>query len=207
MPATPRPQDDKPDAPALQRPHSKTELFLTCTAIALQGFGGVLAIIQREMVDKRRWMTRQQFVEEWAVAQILPGPNVVNLLIMLGDRYFGIRGSLAAVAGILAVPLCIVLAMVLFYTSYAHTAVMQGALRGMGAAAAGLIGAAGIKMLKGLKGNVLGVGITALSIAMTFIAVGLLHTTLIWAVLGLGIPACLLAWSRLRRATSTGSQP
>jgi len=187
----------------LQRPRSPTDLFLTCTAIALQGFGGVLVIIQREIVDKRKWLTHQQFVEDWAVAQILPGPNVVNLVIMLGDRYFGLRGSLAALAGVVTVPLCIVLAMVVFYTSYAHDPVMQGALRGMGAAAAGLIGAAGLKMLKGLKGNVLGTTVIGALIAITFIAIGFLHVPLIWAVVGLGIPSCLLAWTRLRSQKET----
>ena len=203
MPATP----PAPEDGALQRPHSKTELFLTCTSIALQGFGGVLAIIQREVVDRRRWLTRQQFVEEWAVAQILPGPNVINLLIMLGDRWFGIRGALAAIAGIVSLPLCIVLVMVVIYGNLADNPMMQGGLRGMGAAAAGLIGATGIKMIRGLKGNVLGVPAVACLIAITFIAVGLFRVPLIWAVLGLGSPACLLAWTRLRTAAGAGGAP
>ncbi len=192
---------------AIARPHSKTELFVACTVIALQGFGGVLAIVQREMVDKRRWLTRAQFVEEWAVAQILPGPNVVNLVIMLGDRYFGIRGSLAATAGILALPLCIVLGLVVLYNNFADLPVVQGALRGMGAAAAGLIGAAAIKMIQGLAGNVLGGAITTGLIGLTFALVALLRVPLIWAVLGLGVPACLIAWARLRRQLAPGAKP
>jgi hypothetical protein len=86
---------------ATNRPASKTDLFLSFTWLALQGFGGVLAVVQRELVDKKRWMTREQFVEDWAVAQIMPGPNVVNLSIMIGDRYFGLRGAFAALAGML----------------------------------------------------------------------------------------------------------
>ena len=72
--------------------------------LALQGFGGVLAVVQRELVEKKRWMTREEFVEDWAVAQIMPGPNVVNLSLMIGDRYFGLRGAMAALAGMLTVP-------------------------------------------------------------------------------------------------------
>lgn len=49
------------------------------TCLALQGFGGVLAVVQHELVDRKRWLTKEEFIEEWAVAQIMPGPNVVNL--------------------------------------------------------------------------------------------------------------------------------
>ena len=71
------------------RPETLGALFWSFTWLALQGFGGVLAIVQRELVERRRWLTREQFVEDWAVAQVLPGPNIVNLSLMLGDRFFG----------------------------------------------------------------------------------------------------------------------
>lgn len=71
--------------------------------MALQGFGGVLAVVQREIVDRKRWMTRQEFIEEWSVAQIMPGPNVINLSILMGNRCFGWRGSCAAVVAAILV--------------------------------------------------------------------------------------------------------
>ena len=67
---------DPPRPPLSTRPHSKTDLFISFNWLALQGFGGVLAVVQRELVEKKRWLTREEFVEDWAVAQILPGPNV-----------------------------------------------------------------------------------------------------------------------------------
>ncbi len=69
----------------------------------------MLAVVQRELVDKRKWLTAEEVVEDWAVAQILPGPNVVNLSLMLGDRYFGWRGALTGVAGMLCFPTIVVL--------------------------------------------------------------------------------------------------
>jgi hypothetical protein len=66
-------------------PRSSGHLFRAFSVIALQGFGGVLAVVQRELVERRGWLTREQFLEGWAVAQTLPGPNVVNLALMLGD--------------------------------------------------------------------------------------------------------------------------
>ena len=64
------------DPIVLERPSSKKELFIAFTLLALQGFGGVIAVAQRVLVEQRRWLTRAQFVEVLAVAQVLPGPNV-----------------------------------------------------------------------------------------------------------------------------------
>ena len=66
------------------QPQSKTELFVVFTLLALQGFGGVLTVVQHELVERRQWLTKAQFVEEWSVAQIMPGPNVVNIALMIG---------------------------------------------------------------------------------------------------------------------------
>ena len=79
-----------------QRPASIGALFWAFSWLALQGFGGVLAVVQRELVEKRHWLTLEEFVEDWAVAQIMPGANVVNLSLIVGDRYFGWKGALAA---------------------------------------------------------------------------------------------------------------
>jgi len=103
---------DSPEAansPARQAPRSKTDLFVSFTLLALQGFGGVLAVVQRELVDKKQWLTLDEFVEDWSVAQILPGPNVVNLALMIGGRAFGLPGALAALAGLLLAPTVLVL--------------------------------------------------------------------------------------------------
>ena len=81
-----------------QLPQSKSEIFWVFTWLALQGFGGVLPVAERELVDKKRWYSREEFLEEWAVAQVLPGPNVVNLAIIFGARHFGLPGALAAIA-------------------------------------------------------------------------------------------------------------
>src|SRR3712207_6115850 len=129
------------------RPRSLADLFVSLTLLALQGFGGVLAVVQRELVERKRWMTREEFVEEWAVAQIMPGPNVVNLALMIGSRYFGLRGAVVALAGMLAAPLVVVLALALLHARFADHPQLAGALRGMGAVAAGLITATGLKLV------------------------------------------------------------
>jgi chromate transporter len=90
--------------PARARPTSLADIFFSFTVLALQGFGGVVAIVQREMVERKRWLTNEEFVEDWAVAQIMPGPNVINLCLMIGNRYFGLPGALMALAGLLMIP-------------------------------------------------------------------------------------------------------
>jgi chromate transporter len=171
------------------KPHSPSDLFWSFTKIALQGFGGVLAIIQRELVDKKQWLTLDEFVEDWAVAQILPGPNVVNLSLMLGDRYFGTRGALAALAGMLTFPLLAILVIAVVFTGIADSPVAQGALKGMGAVAAGLIAAVGLKLVKALQSNVMGVTVCIALAAMTFVAIAILRIPLVWVLLSIGVLA------------------
>ncbi len=196
MPA-PSPATAPASPGALSQPHSKTDLFLSFTWLALQGFGGVLAVVQRELVEKKRWMTRDEFVEEWAVAQIMPGPNVVNLSLMIGARYFGLGGAMAALAGMLMAPMCVVLVLAIGYTQLAADPHMAGALRGMGAVAAGLIAATGIKLLAALQANVLGRAVClALGLAC-FVGVALLRWPLVYVLFGLGAVGCVLAYRKL----------
>lgn len=189
-----------PIAPIPPRPKSLRELFWAFTWLALQGFGGVLAVTQRELVDKKQWLTHEQFIEDWAVAQVLPGSNVVNLCLMIGDRYFGVRGGLTALAGMLAFPLLIVLALSWLTTGAAESARLQGALHGMGAVTAGMIAATGLKLFPALKSNVLEtVACTAL-VAVTFILIAVLRVPLIWLLLGLGSGASVWANHLLAQA-------
>jgi chromate transporter len=192
MPALPTlPAEDHP------QPRSLTDLFVSFTVLALQGFGGVLAVVQRELVEKKRWMTREEFIEEWAVAQIMPGPNVVNLCLMIGGRYFGLKGAMVAVAGLITVPLVIVLLLALIYTQFAGHPGVAGALRGMGAVVAGLVAATGLKLASALDKNVLGRLICAVLGVACFVTIGVLRLPLGYVILGLGGIGCLLAYRKL----------
>jgi chromate transporter len=186
------------------RPQSCTDLFVSFLWMALQGFGGVLAVVQRELVEKKQWLSREQFVEDWSVAQALPGPNVINLSIMIGSREFGVRGAIAALAGLLLVPSAMVLTLAALYDSVAHTWAAQAALRGMGAVVAGLVLATGLKLVPALRNNPLGFGLGLAGSALTFVGVALLRWPLAWALLTLGGVSCLWAWRQIRRLESEG---
>jgi len=179
--------------PSPPRPASVRALFWAFSWLALQGFGGVLAVVQSELVDKRQWLSPEEFVEDWAVAQIMPGANVVNLSLIVGDRYFGWRGALAALAGMLTLPLAVVLVLTVSLAGVADLPGVQGALRGMGAVSAGLIAGTGLKLIVALRTNAMGKGVCAALAILTFIAIGLLRIPLVWVLLGLGAPA--MAWA------------
>ena len=185
------------DAAPRPQPRSPGDLFWSFTWLALQGFGGVLAVVQRELVEKKRWMTNAEFLEDWAVAQIMPGPNVVNLSIMIGDRHFGLRGALAALAGMLTFPLLVVLALAVVYAEFAGHPAVAGALRGMGAVAAGLIAGVGIKLLASIQNHPLGRPLCLALAGLTFAAMAWLRLPLFWILAVLGGAACVLTFRKL----------
>ena len=188
-----------PSLPAERpRPTSLTDLFVSFTFLALQGFGGVLAVVQREIVERKRWLTHEEFIEDWAVAQIMPGPNVVNLSIMIGARWFGLPGALAAMAGLLVLPLLLVILLAAFHTRYAADPAVAGALHGMAAVSAGLIAAAGLKLGAALAKGALPLPWSLGIAAAAFVLLAWLRVPLAWVLPGLGALGCVLAWRRLR---------
>ena len=185
------------DKDQLKQPNSKTELFWGFTLLALQGFGGVLGVAQQELVERRKWMSKAQFLEEWSIAQVMPGPNIVNLALMLGRQHFGLLGALSAVAGLLIAPLGLVLLLAILFGGVSDKPMAQGALKGMGAVSAGLIIATSLKLSSSLKHNPLGLRLAWLLTLASFVGVGLFRLPLAWALVTLGSLACYLAYRAL----------
>ena len=181
-------------------PRSLSELFLTFTILALQGFGGVLAVAQRELVDRRNWLTREQFVETYSLAQLLPGPNVVNLSLMLGDKFFGWRGAIAALAGMVLAPLLIVLSLAASYNQFDDYPAVAGALRGMGAVAAGLMVAMACKLVVTLRTNPMGPWLCALIGGLSLVLVAVLRFPLHWVIPALGLAGWCISRLCIARA-------
>ena len=187
------------EASPLAAPANLRELFFAFNRLSLQGFGGVLPVAQRELVERKHWLDKQQFVEMLAVSQVLPGPNVVNLALMFGDRCFGVRGAMTALAGMMLAPLVVVLVLTALYGQYSQHPLVSGALRGMGAVAAGLVISTALKLLATLRLNPMGRWLALAFAALTFVATALLRWPLVWVVIGLGSLAMALAWYRLGR--------
>ena len=188
------------DEPSAQNaPRSRADLFWSFNFLALQGFGGVLAIIQRELVDKKKWLTLQQFAEDWAVAPVLPGPHVMNLSLMIGGRHFGWSGAACALAGMITAPVIIVLLLAALVAQWADAPALQGAMRGLAAVSAGMIAAVGLRMSFALKTHALGLAGCVVLASLTFAAVALLRWPMITVLLGAGT---LSVWWTYRRMSS-----
>jgi chromate transporter len=180
-------------------PGSPSDLFFAFNRLALQGFGGVLPVAQRELVERRGWLSKAEFVELLSVGQVLPGPNIVNMALIFGDRFFGWRGAFASLGGLLLAPLAIVLVLAVLVRQGAGSPLVADALRGMGVVAAGLVLSTAIRLWSTLKSNVIGLRACAAIAAATALAIGGMRWPLVWVLIGLGTVGWLLAWRVLRR--------
>jgi len=125
-------------------------LFKVFSHMAIQGFGGVLPFAYRHLVERTQWLTAAEFGQLLSIAQLLPGPTICNLSVMVGQRYAGVAGGCSALAGMLLGPFFIVIALGAAYQELVHHPLFVNAMRGMSAAASGLILATALKMAAGM---------------------------------------------------------
>ena len=166
------------------------ELFLAFSQLALSGFGGVLPWAHRTLVEKKCWLTQREFVDTLAMGQILPGPNIGNMAVMIGYRFAGYAGAAAAFAGLVAGPFLLMIGAGLLYTNAGSQPLVQQALSGMSSVAAGLVLATGVKMTATLKRH----WRPWLFLVLGFAGVGALRWPLLAVVGGLAPFAIALAW-------------
>lgn len=192
------PQDRVESNADRAKPESLLELFVFFSLLALQGFGGIVAFIERGLVVKKKWMTREEFVEDWAVARTMPGPPAINMSIVIGARHFGALGAIVSVAGMFLVPTGVVLILAVLYAQFNDQPQVVDALRAMGAVAAGLIIATGLRLLTALRTNVMGVPICALLAVASFVLVVFFQWRVMYVLVSLGVLACGYAYWCIR---------
>jgi chromate transporter len=185
---------DSPDSsPALtRRPPGIGALFLGFASASLSGFGGVLPFARRMIVEQRRWLTAEEFNELFSLAQFVPGPNMLNFAVVFGARSAGTLGAIAATAGILIPPVLLVIGLGALYAHFSELPAIQGMLRGLAAAAAGLIIAAAVRMWEPLLRRA--AGPAPYVAAALFVAVGFLRVPMLWALAAAVPISILLAW-------------
>jgi len=176
-------------------PRSAGELFLAYAWISMRSFGGALTFVERTVVQDKRWLSAREFVGLYALAQVLPGPTGISFCVMLGDRFFGLRGAAAALAGFLLLPAVGVIGIAALFQQFQHVPWVQGALHGMGAASVGLIVHTAWRMSLTLRGQRVGTLVAVLA----FAAVGFGKLPVGTVVLTLGVASVALAWRALAK--------
>lgn len=175
---------------------SRRLLFLTFLKIGVCGFGGVAAWAHRVIVEERRWLSERDYAELLGICSALPGANTVNIAVMLGDRYRGVSGSISAVAGLLLMPLLILVGVAALYDRFAVETDVKNAVAGAAAATAGLVLGTGLKMIRNLRPDAL----AALSCAAIFVLAGLFQVSLTLSLVGLATIALVLRLLMARTA-------
>ena len=167
-------------------------LFRAFLRVGLSGFGGVLPFARRELVERLEWLSAAEFNETLSLCQSIPGPNVVNLSVVVGRRFAGPGGAVAAVLGLMAAPVAVVLVLAALWSRYGTYGHAASAIRGLSAAAAGLAGATAVKMARpALTASPFTAGPVVLA---AFVAVGLLRAPLPWVLLALAPVSMFAAW-------------
>lgn len=165
------------------------------SSVGLSGFGGVLPFARRMLVDQRQWMTAEEFNALLGLCQFLPGPNVVNLAVVVGKRYRGALGAIIAPLGLLAGPIVIVLLLAMLYDRYGSLPLAQGMLRGIAAVGCGLLFAMAWRMGLAIKGKFAFLPFTALVV----VAIAWLRWPMPWVMLAGLVLSGGLAYVRLGR--------
>lgn len=149
---------------SLAKPDIKA-LFLGFSSVGLSGFGGVLPFARRMLVDERRWMTAEEFNTQLGFCQFLPGPNVVNLAVLVGKRHGGLAGAIVSACGLLAGPVLIVFLLAMLYDRFGSLPQIQSMLRGIAAVGCGLLFATAWRMGMAIKSKLAFLPFTVLVVA------------------------------------------
>ncbi|MES2356109.1 MAG: chromate transporter [Pseudomonadota bacterium] len=180
--------------PSFSQPYqgeiTRREIFYAFLMIGLSGFGGVLPWAHRKLVEQKRWLSEKEFTELLSLGQIVPGPNIVNLSIMVGARFQGVQGAVLAFFGLMLAPLIIVLSLGALYEQYGQIELVRRAVSGVAAVAAGLVIATAFKLAVAQPRRFWPMFIGVLA----FVSVGLLRLPLVLVLLSLAPVGLVAAW-------------
>jgi chromate transporter len=168
------------------------ELLGAFTQVSLAAFGGALPWSRRMIVERKRWMSNEEFNETFALSQFLPGPNMINFSVVFGARLGGALGATVALTGLIGPPLVIVTVLAFLYERYGDIDTLGHVLAGIASAAAGLLIASVGKMAAPMfmkrwnSGPIIAI--------LAFVGVAVMHWPLPYVFLGLAPFSIALAW-------------
>ena len=131
-----------------------TELSVTFFKIGAFTFGGgyaMVALLQNELVEEKKWLTRDEFLDMVAVAESTPGPMAVNSATYIGYRIAGLAGAAASTLAVCLPSFAVIYLISLFFDQFLSLSIVASAFRGIQACVVYLILSAGLKMAKQLE--------------------------------------------------------
>jgi chromate transporter len=168
------------------------EIFLEFLSIGATSFGGVVPYLRGSLVTKRHWIDEKEFVEMLSISQSLPGLNATNMAILVGQKLHGWLGSVVAILGICLPGGALMYAVGAFYHLHGDHAWATAALKGVAAAAVGLI----LSTVVGLSKKALSHKFDFVFMAATVLAVNRLHWSVPRTLILVGILAVLFHYPR-----------
>lgn len=146
-----------------------TQLFTGFLLLGLMGFGGVLPMSRRMLVEERKWLAANEFTDLLGLCQFLPGGNIINLSVAVGMRFHGLTGAFVSLVGLVSAPIFVVIGLGSIYAHFADNLYVQHAFFGLAAAASGLVLGLAWKIASPLRTKPVGIAIclaTAAAIAV-----------------------------------------
>lgn len=179
------------------------ELFITFFKIGLFTFGGgyaMLALLEREFVSEKGWISHDEFMDMIAIAESTPGPVAVNSATFIGYRIGRVLGSVLATLGVVIPSLVIIFVISLFFEQFLEIRLVAYAFKGIQACVSYLILSAGIKMAKKLERTPFNVVLSALTVTVmvAFSVLGIAFSSIFYILIGALVGVTVWAISRCR---------
>ena len=175
----PTPQSDGPDvAPANV---TALDLFIGFATVGMLGFGGIAAALFHVVVERRKWLTVDEYASTLGLGQVLPGANLINLATIIGDKYKGAPGAVIALSGLLCMPIIILVGLANLYDQFSNLPDVKAGISAAAAGAVGLTFGTGIKLGRTILKSPFAIMVAVVS----FVAIGLLRLPMIATILAL----------------------
>ncbi len=175
-------------------------LFLIWAGIGLQSFGGgasTILLIQREFVERRGWMTMEEFAHYWNLCLFAPGINLVALTILIGRRFGGIPGILCSLAGMLIPSATITCLIAAGFKQVEHNHITQAVLKGVIPATGGIMLLVGVnfarpQLIQAYKEGALNLTLVIVTLVLSSLAIILLQVPVFLVIIGMSLLGIVL---------------
>ncbi len=187
-----------PSIDAAPEPTSLCTLFWTFARVGLFTFGGgyaMLPMLEREVIERHHWTTLLELNDIFAMAQTIPGAIAINSATFIGRRRAGVRGAIAATAGMIAPSVIVILAVAILLEQALRAPAVASAMQGIRGTVAGLIAAVAWTTARRACRRRAAWGLAGLAAALSLIP----GVSVVWIILGAGAGGALRYFYRLRK--------